>query len=215
MLTDADDERMKNFFKMIREEIESRKEIFSKLGIGSYETYLEAETAIEIPRIMIFIDNLSAFKETHQEYEDELLNLCREGVALGITLIVTAKQTAGLSYRYMSNFSTRIAFNCTESSEYNNIFDRCPIRPQNIQGRGLISVQKTVYEFQAVLPFDGIVSSNPDEIMRTEGKRSEQIKSFITAINSKYVGVTAKPVPEIPNILSRDYWNTSSTSNNK
>ena len=212
VLTDADDERMKNFFKMIREEIESRKEIFSKLGIGSYETYLEAKAVMEIPRIMIFIDNLSAFKETHQEYEDELLNLCREGVTLGITLIVTAKQTAGLSYRYMSNFATRIAFNCTESSEYNNIFDRCPIRPQNIQGRGLISVQKTVYEFQAVLPFDGIVSSNPDETMRTEGKRSEQIKLFITTINSKYVGVTAKPVPEIPKILSRDYWNTPSES---
>lgn len=212
VLTDADDERMKNFFKMISEEIESRKEIFSKLGIGSYDTYLEAKTAMEIPRIMIFIDNLSAFRETHQEYEDDLLNLCREGVALGITLIITAKQTAGLSYRYMSNFSTRIAFNCTESSEYNNIYDRCPIRPQNIQGRGLISVLKTVYEFQAVLPFDGIVSSNPDETVRTEGKRSEQIKLFIATINSKNLGVRAKPIPEIPNVLSRDYWNTSSES---
>ncbi len=70
MLTDADDERMKNFFKMIREEIERRKEVFSKLGIGSYETYFESQNEVLIPRIVIFIDNIAAFKETHQEYED-------------------------------------------------------------------------------------------------------------------------------------------------
>lgn len=212
VLTDADDERMKNFFKMIREEIERRKEVFSKLGIGSYETYFEFPNEVLIPRIVIFIDNITAFKETHQEYEDELLNLCREGVALGITLIVTAKQTAGLSYRYMSNFSTRIGFNCTESSEYNNIFDRCPIRPQDLQGRGLISVQKIVYEFQAILPFDGIVPSSSGETVRTEGKRAEQIKSFITTMNNKYVGIKAKSIPEIPNILHKDYWDVSGES---
>lgn len=206
VLTDSDDEKLKNFFKMLRSEIEQRKERFSQMGIGSYETYLESAKTSSMPRIVVMIDNLQAFKELYQEYEDAMLTLCREGLALGIAVIATAKQTSGLSYRYMSNFPVRFAFNCTESSEYNSIFDRCPLRPQNIQGRGLLSVNKTIYEFQSYLAFDGIVEQNGDEIHRTENRRIEQIKAFISQIALKYGSVKARPVPSIPALLTKDYW---------
>ena len=206
VLTDVDDERLKNFFKMMAEEVGKRKDVFSQLGVSSYEAYLGAGDAKPIPRILVMIDNLAAFKEMYQEYEDDLLNLCREGLALGITLIVTAKQTAGLSYRYMGNFATRVSFNCTEVSEYSNIFDRCQIRPQNFQGRGLVSIQKIVYEFQAILPFDGIVERTQEEVRRSESKRIEQTKIFISEVAKKFGHVRAKAVPEIPVVLTNDYW---------
>lgn len=207
VLTDSDDERLKNFFKMMIEEVDKRKDAFSQLGVSSYEAYLGAEDEKPFPRILVVIDNLAAFKETCQEYEDELLNLCREGLALGITLAVTAKQTAGLSYRYMGNFATRISFNCTESSEYSNVFDRCQIRPQNFQGRGLVSIQKVVYEFQAVLPFDGIIDRAQEEVRRSESRRIEQTKAFISEIAKKCGNIKAKAIPEIPATLTNDYWN--------
>lgn len=210
VLTDADDERLKNFFKMMREEVDKRKDAFSRLGVGSYEAYLGAMSTRPLPRVLVMIDNMVAFKEMYQEYEDDLLNLCREGLALGITLVVTAKQTAGLSYRYMGNFATRVAFNCTEASEYSNVFDRCQIRPQNFQGRGLISIQKIVYEFQAVLPFDGIVERTQEEVRRSESKRIEQIKAFIADVAKKYGNIKAKAVPEIPATLTNDYWSDPS-----
>lgn len=206
VIADADDERLKNFFKMMNEEVDKRKDVFSQLGISSYEAYLGAGDTKPLPRILVMIDNLAAFKEMYQEYEDDLLNLCREGLALGITLIVTAKQTAGLSYRYMGNFATRIAFNCTEASEYSNVFDRCQIRPQNFQGRGLVSIQKNIYEFQAILPFDGVVDSAQDTVRRTEGRRIEQTKAFIAGVAKKFGNVRAKAVPEIPATLTNDYW---------
>jgi S-DNA-T family DNA segregation ATPase FtsK/SpoIIIE len=152
------------------------------------------------------IDNLSAFKEVFGDYEDAMLNICREGLALGITVIATAKQTVGLSYKYMSNFGTRLAFNCTESSEYNSIFDRCQIRPKNVQGRGLVSIDKTLYEYQAYLPFDGIVEQSETEIRRSESKRIEQAKAFVTQINTKFGSERARPVPSIPPVLTNDYW---------
>lgn len=207
VLTDADDERIKNFFKMMSEEVENRKDVFSQCGVSSYEAYLGIGDAKPLPRILIMFDNLAAFKELYQDYEDNLLNLCREGLALGITLVVTAKQTAGLSYRYMGNFAVRISFNCTEASEYSNIFDRCQIRPQSFQGRGLVSVQKVIYEFQAILPFDGIVERNQDEVRRSESKRLAQTKVFISEVAKKYGNIRAKAIPEIPAILTKDHWN--------
>jgi S-DNA-T family DNA segregation ATPase FtsK/SpoIIIE len=195
VLTEADDERLKNFFKLMRAEIDDRKERFSGLGISSYESYCEMGNT-DLPRIIIMIDNLSVFKEIFQDYEDEMLNICREGLALGITLIATAKQTSGLSYKYLSNFATRLTFSCTESSEYNNVFDRCRIQPRNLQGRGLVSIDKVVYEYQAYLPFGG----------DTESQRLEQVRSFIAAMTKKYGEERARPVPSIPQILTADYW---------
>ncbi len=207
VLTDSDDERIKNFFKMILEEIDRRKEIFSQAGVGSFDAYLGVSgQKISLPRIIIMVDNLQVFKDAFQEYEEAMLGICREGLALGITVIATMKQTTGLSYKYLSNFSTRIAMNCTEVSEYSNIFDRCQLRPKNVQGRGLISIDKNIYEFQAYLPFDGIISESDGEKVRTEAKRTEQIKTFISEIGKKYGSEKAKPVPSIPQILLESYW---------
>ena len=206
VITDGDDEKIKNFFKMIQEEIVDRKERFSRLGVGSFEAYLETSDSRDLPQIVVIVDNLSSFKEVFNDYEDSMLNICREGLALGITVIATAKQTVGLSYKYMSNFATRLAFNCTESSEYNSIFDRCQTRPKNLQGRGLVSIDKIVYEYQAYLPFDGIVEKTETEERRTEGKRIEQAKELVARVSSKYGTERARAVPSIPPVLANDYW---------
>ena len=231
VMTDADDEKLKNFFKMMYEEIERRKEQFSQLGISSYAAYMEiagagsqAVSSIpnipnipnipiipiipnipdiphtpvmpHLPHIVIMLDNLSVFKEVFQEYEDAMLNICREGLAVGVTVVATAKQTSGLSYKYLSNFATRIAFNCNDRSEYGSVFDRCRVYPKNTAGRGLTSIDKAIYEFQAYLPFDG----------DTESKRVEQIKAFIADMRNIYGAERARSVPSIPAVLKEDHW---------
>jgi len=183
---------------MIGEELENRKEQFSQLGISSYDAYLEMEKfdVPKMPRIVVMVDNLSVFREEFQDYEDVMLNICREGLALGVTVIATAKQTSGLSYKFFNNFETRLTFNCTDSSEYSNVFDRCQIRPKNFPGRGLVSIDKEVYEYQAYLPFDG----------ETESQRIEQVRVFISKIAAKYGTERARSVPSIPSVLTEEYW---------
>ena len=183
---------------MINEEIVSRKEFFSQQGISSYDAYAEAGTP-SIPRIVIMVDNLTVFKDICQKYEDDFVNICREGLALGVTVIVTAKQTSGLSYKYFSNFATRLALNCTESSEYSTIFDRCRMQPQDIPGRGLVSVDKEIYEYQAYLAFEG----------ETETQRNEKIRAFISQMGSTHGAERAKSIPSIPPVLTSSYWATN------
>lgn len=207
VLTDSDDERMKNFFKMMLAEIQRRKDLFSQAGAGSYDSYMSfGGDIVRMPRIVVMIDNLSMFKETYPDYEDAMLSICREGLALGMTVVVTSKQTTGLSYKYLSNFSTRIALNCTDSSEYSNVLDRCQIHPKNVQGRGLISIDKTIYEFQSYLPFAGIVSVTDTETVRSEVKRIEEIKAYIREIGKRCGDERARTVPAMPKILTAEYW---------
>lgn len=196
VLTDGDDEKLKNFFKMILSGMAERKEVFSQLGVSSYEAYLELAPENPLPHIVIMVDNLAMFRELFPDYEEALLNICREGLALGITVIATAKQTSGLSYRYLNSFARRLAFNCTENSEYSSLFDRCQLRPRSFQGRGLAAVDKVVYEYQAFQPFPG----------EKESQRTEAIRAFIASMEGIWGSLRARPVPGIPQLLTGDYW---------
>jgi S-DNA-T family DNA segregation ATPase FtsK/SpoIIIE len=96
----------------------------------------------------------------------------------------------------MSNFATRLTFNCTETSEYSNVFDRCQIRPKNLPGRGLVAIDKVVYEYQAFLPFDG----------ETESRRIEQARAFMAGVAGRCGPARARSVPSIPPLLTEAYW---------
>ena len=195
VVTASEDEKLKNLFKLLLEEIELRKQILADSGLSSFSAYLEAEYD-DLPLILVFLDNFSVFKELYAEnYEDTLLYLIREGQTYGISVVITNVQASGLSYRYLSNINTRIAFTCNDRNEYLSIFDRCRMEPKNTAGRALFAKDKMYYEFQSYLAFGG----------EREIDRVEEIRSFIEKTNEMYVGQTVKQIPSIPELVSIGY----------
>ena len=190
----SEDERVKNLFRLLSKEIVIRKEKFAQLGITSFNSYVEAGNT-DIPRIVFAIDNFIAFKELYPDYEDEMLSLCREGIALGISIIATSLQTNGISYKYMSNFSNKVCLFCNSSDEYSNLFDRCRIEPKGTPGRGLVQIEKQVFETQTYLAFSG----------EREIDRVEDIQKFIVQTNNMYPEMYAKEIPAIPSVLDIEY----------
>ena len=67
-------------------------------------------------QIVLIIDNLTALKELYFQDDDELLNLCREGITVGISIVIANAQTAGIGYKYLSSFSNRIALFCNDGT---------------------------------------------------------------------------------------------------
>lgn len=190
----SEDEKLKNFVRMIRIEMKRRKEVFSQIGITSFSSYKEAGHN-DIPHIVIMVDNFIALKELYPEYEDDILNICREGVAVGVSIVITSLQTNGISYKYMSNFSNRICLYCNQNDEYGSLFDKCRMEPKNVPGRGLVAINKVIYEYQTYLAFEG----------NKEIERVEKIKTYIQSINAKYVGMAARRIPEVPHMLDMEY----------
>jgi S-DNA-T family DNA segregation ATPase FtsK/SpoIIIE len=148
----SDDEKLKNLMRLLNGEIKERKEKFSKIGITSFSSYKEAGYK-DMPNIIVMVDNFLALKELYPEYEENILNICREGTSVGISMIVTSKQTNGISYKYMSNFPNRISLYCNTADEYRSLFDKCKIQPKNVPGRGLVEINKNIYEYQSYLCF--------------------------------------------------------------
>lgn len=190
----SDDEKLKNFFKMINAEIAARKKKLVEVGVSSFGAYREAGYN-ELPQIVIMVDNLTALKEMYLQDDDPLLVIAREGISVGITLVVANSQTSGIGYKYLANFSGRIALYCNDSSEYSSLFDSCRMKPKNVPGRCIISYQKEYYECQTYRAFVG----------EKEIDRVNEMRMFIDKCNNMFPDSVARNIPEIPEILTTEF----------
>ncbi len=190
----SEDEKLKNLFKLLYVEIKGRKEKLASVGVSSFSAYKEAGEK-DLPLIVLLIDNLTALKELYFQDDDELLNLCREGLTVGISVIIANAQTAGIGYKYLSNFSEKMALFCNDSTEYGSLFEHCRERIDGIPGRCIIELEKRYYECQAYLAFHG----------EKEIDRVREIKAFVSKINDANKCMMAKRIPIIPQSLTKDY----------
>lgn len=191
VVTAADDEKLINFFKLINSEIVQRKKLLVKAGVSSFSAYREAGYT-DMPQIVIMVDNLTALKEMYFQDDDPLLAITREGISVGITCVIANSSTSGIGYRYLSNFSSRIALYCNDSTEYSSVFDSCRKRPKAIAGRALIMHNKELFSCQTYRAFSG----------EKEIDRVAQMREFVEETNEVFDGMQAKIIPEIPTVLT-------------
>lgn len=191
----TDDEKLKNLFKMLHTEIQERREQMISAGVSSYASYREAGFN-DLPLIVIIIDNMIALKEIYLSDDDDVfLSICREGVSVGINIILTSPQITGVGYKYVSNFANKIALFCNDSNEYSMLFEHCRETIDNIPGRCLVEVENNRMECQTYEAFGG----------EREIDRTNDINSFITRCNAQNADYKAPIIPEIPQVLSAQY----------
>jgi type VII secretion protein essC len=190
----ADDEKLKNLLKYLTNQINYRREAMLSVGVSSFTSYKEAGYK-EFPQIILMIDNFTMLKDLYLQDNDMLLNLCREGTSTGISIVIANAQTSGLGYKYMANFATRISMFCNEPSEYASVFGACRMRPDETPGRCLVEVEKTIYECQTFLAFEG----------EREIERIQNMQKFVGEMNERYSKMRAVPIPEIPQLLGEKY----------
>lgn len=191
----SEEEKLKNLFKLLLQELDTRKEKLMSVGVSSIASYNEAGYS-DIPHLYVILENFAVFRELYADkFEDDFLFIAREGITYGISIIVTATTTSGFGYKYMSNFANHIAFTCNDNSEYSNLFDRCRTEPSNVPGRALVCFNKVIYEAQTYLSFDG----------EKEIDRIGAIKAFVSEQNERNSGLRAKRIPEVPDNLDQSY----------
>ncbi|MDO5812375.1 MAG: type VII secretion protein EssC [Bacillota bacterium] len=195
VVTSTEDEKLKNLFRLLNEEVARRKETLSEIGVSSFAAYKEAGLR-DLSQIVVLIDNVTALKELYLQDNDQLLPLCRDGLGVGISFVLANAQTAGFGYRYLSNFDGRISLYSNDTTEYSMLFESSRLRLPNIPGRSLVKIEKDVYECQAYLSFEG----------EKEFDRVKEIKSYVHENNQKWNEFKkVKVIPEIPKTLSYDY----------
>jgi len=182
-----EEERIANLLQMLQSEIKNRKTIFNGANVSSFRAYMEAGYT-DLPHIVLMMDNIVAFKEYYPSLYDEYMQLTREGLSTGISVVITSPQFSAVGMRILTGFGNRLALNCNDTGEYSSLFERCRMRPAETAGRGLFMREKRILEYQTALAVDG----------DTEKQRNERLEELLAGYAHLSDGVRARKIPVVP-----------------
>ena len=196
VVTIKDETMLRQFLSMIEGIIDERQKTFAEMGLSSFAAYREAGYK-EYQQIVIIMENYSAFRSSYDEWEEIFLNFCRDGLAVGVSIIVTNPTVTGVGFKILTNFAKKISFYSNDSSQYGGLFDRCRVEPDDVTGRAIINMDGGIMEFQTFLAFDA----------KREIDRIEIIRKYVSEINAKCGNLHAGRIPTIPDTVTEAYIN--------
>ena len=190
VVTELQEDKLKKFFHMLNEIMNSRRALFSG---GNYNQYVQAY-GIRLPAICVILDNYSSFREkTNNAYENIILRLAREGIGYGIYFVLSSAGFghADIPTRLGDSFRYVISLEQTDKFKYMDALrrTRLTIIPEsNIKGRGLAPVGERVLEFQTALALPA----------HSDFERSQLIEKMCLSMKEEWTGRCADAIPEIP-----------------
>ena len=148
VILSSEEEKVSRYFDIMRREMRYRKNLLAEYN-GDMKLYL-SNPEHKLPMILTIINGFENFKEAYLEtFEDDIQQLCREGIKYGLTFIFTLSSISDIRYRLAQNFKQTICLQLNTDDEYMSVFEGVKKkRPSPIFGRGLVRLNGEIYEFQ-------------------------------------------------------------------
>jgi DNA segregation ATPase FtsK/SpoIIIE, S-DNA-T family len=186
-----EEQKVKKFMKIIKDEIAHRKQLFQKQEVSSIKMF-NSLSSEKLPLLFLTFDNFDLVKEEMQELEGHINQIARDGQSLGIFMIFTATRVNSIRPALMNNLKTKIVHYLIDNSEAFSILGRISFAPEPIPGRAVIKKDEASFS-QVFLPADG---KDDFEIVNS-------IREDIQWMKEKYKECSfPSPVPMLPDELT-------------
>ena len=196
----GEDEKLTNLFKLIDDEVKSRKKTLVSYG-GSIEIYNSRNTE-KMSQVLFIINNYDGLLESYNNIYEDIITIARDCERYGIYIVLTCNSPASIGRRVSQSFNNSYALHLTDLSDYFGIFNmKSKIFPRDISGRGLVN-NNGIHEFQT----SSIVNEN-DSI-------SEYIEKVLDYVKSKD-NSHAVTIPSLPEQVTIDFVEKSISSINE
>ena len=193
----GEDEKFSNLMKLIKEEIDTRKKLFSDFG-GEYKQFSK-KFPDKLPLFTVIMNNYDSINENNKNLFEELPELVRDSERYGIIFIITAISASSVYRKVSQNFNHYYALKLKDYSDYMEIFGtRKRLVPRDLVGRGICQVGE-IHEFQV-----SSIVSNRDDL-------SNFILTFVQQKQNENQ-LRAKKIPALPNIVGIDDLNVNQIS---
>ena len=189
-------EKISKFVRIMEKELNRRKKLLADYGVGTLELYRQA-SGQEEPAIVILLDSYEAFKE--EAYEAELFKLLvrisREGLSIGVHLLVTAGRQTNLRAQLYSNFKHQLSLPQNEAGEVRAIVGSTPLAMtmEDIKGRALMK-REEVDVIQLALPVFG---SNDTQVLNN-------LRQAVASLQEAWTGQRPSAIPMVPEELTME-----------
>ena len=189
-------EKISKFVRIMEKELNRRKKLLADYGVGTLDLYREA-SGQEEPAIVILLDSYEAFKE--EAYEAELFKLLvrisREGLSIGVHLLVTAGRQTNLRAQLYSNFKHQLSLPQNEAGEVRAIVGSTPLAMtmEDIKGRALMK-REEVDVIQLALPVYG---ANDTQVLNN-------LRQEVASLQEAWTGQRPSAIPMVPEELTME-----------
>lgn len=188
-ITMDDTERLSKLMTIIQEEIKLRKKLFSEKMVQNFDVYNQSADE-KLKAIVIIVDNYDIVRELGNDIEEFFTKAGRDGLGLGIYMIVTAGRLNGIKYTALNNFKNRIAGYLLDASEASSIVGKTTYKPAAIEGRALVKMEQVnVMQTYTMVPFKNAMEYN------------RNLKELIGRIKTMYPTQKAPRIPVLPDVF--------------
>lgn len=184
-------EKVGKLFYLLQTILYERKQLFHG---ANYMQYVSAH-GMQLPVVMLVIDNIAAFREKMGESYDTLISrMSRECEAYGIYILVTAggRGMTELPRSVAQFFRTSICMEMNDPSDYADLLNatRIAILPEKgVPGHGLVRVDEAILEYQTAICLDADQEYDV---------RLKHIAAACAEMKAAWPGKSARPIPVIP-----------------
>ena len=187
-------EKIQKFIRIINRELDRRKKLLSEHGVGTIALYREV-TGKQEPTMVILMDSYESMKD--EPYETDLFKLfmriSREGLSIGVHLIITASRQNNLRAQLYSNFKHQQTLPQNDISEVRGIVGATPLAStmEDIKGRALMK-RDEVDVVQFALPVAG---DNDIQIINN-------LRDQVQSLKEMWTGRIPAGIPMVPDELT-------------
>ena len=196
-------EKIAKFVRIMERELNRRKKLLSDYGVGTLELYRQASGQQE-PAIVILLDSYESMKE--EAYEAELFKLLvrisREGLSIGVHLLVTAGRQSNLRAQFYANFKHQLSLPQNDVGEVRSIVGSTPLAAtmEDIKGRALMK-RDEVDVIQLALPVAG---ANDAQVLN-------KLRQEVASLQEAWTGQRPSAIPMVPEELTEaDFYSRAS-----
>lgn len=196
-------EKIAKFVRIMERELNRRKKLLSDYGVGTLELYRQA-SGQEEPAIVILLDSYESMRE--EAYEAELFKLLvrisREGLSIGVHLLVTAGRQSNLRAQFYANFKHQLSLPQNDVGEVRSIVGSTPLAStmEDIKGRALMK-RDEVDVIQLALPVAG---ANDAQVLNN-------LRQEVASLQEAWTGQRPSAIPMVPEELTEaDFYSRAS-----
>ena len=193
-MTIDDDEKLGKLEKFLAEELQNRKRLFASVNAINFRMYneLAGEKEFEkLPAIIVFIDNADILKEASGNFEDNLAKIMRDGIGVGMYVVLSATRPSALRYTIMNNTKSKVAMYMYEPGDITASVGRSKYMISEAKGRAMVkptSGEASVAQLYLPVAFD---DGDEMDYVRKVGAAIDAINTANTA--TKAAGVKMLP----------------------
>ncbi len=188
------DEEIKigKLLRRLENELKERKRKLSQYGVANIHMY-ERASGEEVPAILMLIDTFDSITDApyREEMEKIIAQIAREGVSVGVHMVMSAGRQNVLRAQILANIKHQIPLYLIDETETRAIVGKTDLKIEEISGRGLVKLEQPT-SFQTALPVHG-----EEALAIIEGIQRESDE-----MAKAWTGSLPVPIPMVPEIMN-------------